>query len=200
MVKAKAKKVIRLVHFLLDETGSMQSKAEEAVNGYNKFLDDFKPKRGVEVRFSLTKFNSTHQALVHDAVLMKDAPRMTLDDFRPGSMTNLLDATANVIRGTQKKVEELKAESAMVISLTDGMENASREMTKENLNALIKEREADGWEFMYLGVAQEAFANADIYKGTRAAHEGRVVLDSAPGSTDRGMLAASSARTSYTDK
>ncbi len=195
-----AKKIVRLVHFLLDETGSMQSKAEEAVNGYNKFLDDFKAKRGVEVRFSLTKFDSSHQTLVHDAVKIKDVPRMTLDDFRPGAMTNLLDATANVIRQTQKRVEGLKAESAMVISLTDGQENASRETTRENLNALIKEREAAGWEFMYLGVTQEAWANANIYAGTRAAREGRVVMDSGVGATTRGVAMAASASTDYANR
>jgi len=45
-----------------------------------------------------------------------------------------------------------------VIIFTDGHENASHTYTKAHIKDLITDRTKDGWEFVYLGANQDAFA------------------------------------------
>jgi len=195
------KPAIRLVHFLLDETGSMGGKTDEVVEGFNGFLDEFDSGENT-VRFALTKFDSNHQTLVHDYVPIQDVPRMHRRDFHPGAMTPLYDATAECIAHTQKMVKEYGADSAMIISMTDGFENASKEYDKETLAELIKEQEGIGWEFIYLGISKAAWSpqNLILYKGTRAEKEGRIVLDSGEGSGQRTMSAATASASLYASR
>ena len=42
------------------------------------------------------------------------------------------------------------------------MENASKEFTKENVQALIKDREKKGWVFSYLGIGKDAWGGNRI--------------------------------------
>lgn len=46
----------------------------------------------------------------------------------------------------------------VAVIVTDGMENSSREVTTEQLQAMIAQREKEGWTFIYLGSNQEAWA------------------------------------------
>lgn len=191
---ARSNGKVKIIHFLLDETGSMQTKHDEAVNGFNRFLEDFDPS-GADVRLSLTKFDSVSIRPIHEAVKLADVPKMTYKDFQPGAMTPLLDATAHAIRSSEEQQRNLGAASVMVVTLTDGLENASREMTKEKLNELIKQKESDGWTFMYLGVDKEAWSGAEIYAGTVSM--ANVVRDHGPGSTSRSYDEVATASSSW---
>jgi hypothetical protein len=44
----------------------------------------------------------------------------------------------------------------VLVVMTDGLENASVEYTREALAARIKQKERDGWTIMYLGANQDA--------------------------------------------
>lgn len=46
----------------------------------------------------------------------------------------------------------------LAVILTDGMENASSEVTRKQVAAMIQAREADGWTFIYMGANQDAWA------------------------------------------
>lgn len=68
-----------------------------------------------------------------------------------GALTPLFDAVGKTINSIKSKGKKL------FVIITDGMENASKEFTKENIQALIKEKESKGWVFSYLGVGKDAW-------------------------------------------
>ena len=51
---------------------------------------------------------------------------------------------------------------------TDGQENASIEAKLDTINALIKQKESEGWAFVYLGIGPESWdaPNVGMYAGT----------------------------------
>ena len=78
----------------------------------------------------------------------------------------LLDATAHVIACARARAHGLPAdaepERVVVVTITDGLENASREFSREDIRTLIAEREADGWVFVFLS------AGLDTYNESRS--------------------------------
>ena len=62
-----------------------------------------------------------------------------------------------MIRSMDKRVK--KGHRAMLVILTDGFENAS-ETSSKDVRKLIHEREKRGWEFIYLGANQDAWAES----------------------------------------
>ncbi len=53
-----------------------------------------------------------------------------------------------------------RPERVLVVTITDGHENASEEFTHQALKKLVNQQQAEGWEFLYLSAALDAFADA----------------------------------------
>lgn len=49
----------------------------------------------------------------------------------------------------------------MFVIVTDGHENASREWSRQQVFARVKQMEQKGWAFLYLGAHAEAYDQAD---------------------------------------
>lgn len=160
---------MKLVHFLLDETGSMEMMKATAIRDYNQYLDDL---QGQPVLLCLTKFNSAKLDLVHRPLSPEDAVRLDNENYQPGAVTPLYDALAHVIKQTENIAREVEDETGercdvLVTTLTDGQENASKEYDLDKLNELIKEHEDHwGWNFAYIGASPEAWENEKVYAGT----------------------------------
>ena len=137
------------VSLLLDETGSMEDVKEETISGYNKYIKSLDG-----VFFTMTKFDSSAIQVVHDAVPIKKVPRLTEDTYVPGAMTPLLDAIGTTIKAMGKK------KKVLFVVFTDGYENASKEMTKEDVKSLIKDRKKRGWQFVFLGADMDGITEA----------------------------------------
>lgn len=58
----------------------------------------------------------------------------------------------------------------LAVILTDGGENSSREVNGAQVKAMIEEREAAGWTFVYLGANQDAWAIGARLGTTRSAN------------------------------
>jgi hypothetical protein len=46
----------------------------------------------------------------------------------------------------------------IVVVFTDGLENASRTWTRDQVFALIEQKKAQGWTFVFMGANQDAYA------------------------------------------
>lgn len=135
----------RNVAIIIDETGSMEPRRVQVVNDFNEFIQTLDK----DLRVTLTKFNSETGA----RVIFCDAPvgevgRMALNDYVPRGGTPLFDAVGNTVRGMQAN---LTGDTAIVLVISDGEENSSREWTADGIKALVKEREREGWVFRYMG-------------------------------------------------
>ncbi len=143
---------------LLDESGSMGNIKGDAIGGYNEYISTLQ-KTGLPFLFTLLKWDSTHQTIVHRGIPIAEVPALTNETYKPGASTPLIDVCVKGIRATEKQVENKDVNVAITIQ-TDGMENASVEHTMDELNQLIKEKTEKGWLFTFLGVGIDAFAQA----------------------------------------
>lgn len=77
----------------------------------------------------------------------------------------------------------------LAVILTDGLENASREVSQEQLQQTISQRESEGWTFIYLGANQDAWA-VGHGTGMRGAESSLYNYVSSPVGTSSALSAA----------
>ena len=147
----------KYVSFLLDETGSMQEIKRDTMGGFNEYVETLK-KDGGDIAFSLVSVNSNETKSRYVAEPIGKVASLTDDNYRPAAMTPLIDASVKIIKATEDAVKKRGDEpSVLVVIQTDGYENASVEYTSADLTALIKEKTAAGWQFVFLGAGLDAF-------------------------------------------
>ncbi len=147
---------------ILDRSGSMSSVRESTVAGFNEFIKQQKELPG-ECSVKLVQFDNEYE-VVFDKPL-KDVPELTQATFVPRGSTALLDAQGRTIvtlgEELSKLSEDQRPSKVIVVTLTDGQENASREYKLEQIAAMIKEqREVYNWDFVFLGANQDAVKTA----------------------------------------
>ena len=133
--------------FILDKSGSMGGTESDTIGGYNSYIDSFKDK---DVKVTTVLFNDHHEMIINRTPI-KEIKELTRNEYRVGGCTALLDALGNTIN----YMDNEKSKKAMFIITTDGLENASREYTKEKIKSMIEKH--TNWEFIYIG------ANIDSY-------------------------------------
>lgn len=159
------KKNLTEIIFILDRSGSMSGLESDTVGGFNAMIEKQKKEEG-EALISTVLFDNESKVL-HDRVEVQKIERMTEKDYSPGGCTALLDAIGGAIRhiGNIHKYarhEDVPERTIFVIT-TDGMENASRYYTAEEVKRMIaRQKERYGWEFLFLG------ANIDAVETARA--------------------------------
>lgn len=136
--------------FLLDRSGSMVGIESETIKGFNSYIQKQKKNN---VRVTTVLFDDEWE-LLHDRVPIKDLKKLTEKEYFVRGMTALLDGIGKTINYFQKE----KNNKLIFIITTDGLENASKEFTKKQINQLIKKH--SNWEFIYIG------ANIDSYAET----------------------------------
>lgn len=143
---------------VLDKSGSMGVVADDAVGGFNAFLDEQKKigDANLTVVWFDTGFEVGYSGSIMDAVPLKSWPR--------GTMTALTDAMGKTFNHVKDRFSKEQPETVVMAILTDGHENASVEFTKEAVAALIKEHQDKyGWEVVFLAADQDAWGAAQHY-------------------------------------
>lgn len=145
---------------ILDRSGSMGSIIEDAIGGFNEFLDDQK-KLEDDATMTLALFDDRYE-LIYDNVPIKEVERFSKETWSPRGLTALYDAigkTVNTVRDNHRKMDKSeRPDKVLVCIVTDGLENKSTEYTSDQIKKLIKkcEKELD-WGFVYLAANQDAF-------------------------------------------
>lgn len=146
MTKRKEMDVV----FLLDRSGSMAGIEKDTIGGYNSYLEKQR-KNKLNNKITTVLFDNEYE-LLHDRVDIKDVKDITDKEYYVRGCTALLDAIGITITNLDKHVKDNKV---LFVITTDGLENASREYTKEKIKDLINKH--PNWEFLYIG------ANIDSY-------------------------------------
>jgi len=138
---------------ILDKSGSMAPKKSELIVGFNHFLEEQKKLPG-KATISITQF-STGVAQTGVLPLQVVAP---LEDatYQPSGWTALLDAIGMTLDTVGAELaalpEDLRPSQVIVGIFTDGEENYSKEYTREQVKAKIKEqRDVYKWQFVFIG-------------------------------------------------
>ncbi|MCA8900912.1 MAG: VWA domain-containing protein [Hyphomonas sp.] len=148
-------------YILLDRTGSMSGIWDEALSSVNAYAGNVSGEAGdVVPELTLAVFDA-HDGLQFDVLRRSVTPDkwkpVTNDEASPRGMTPLFDAIARIIA----MAEADKPEKAMIVIMTDGEENSSREVTKAGVKAALERVEKRGWEAVFLGAEFANFADAD---------------------------------------
>jgi hypothetical protein len=82
--------------------------------------------------------------------------RLPSENYVPSAATPLIDAAYKTIQAVADSVKDEETKVVICIQ-TDGQENSSTEHTWADLNALIKEKTALGWQFNFMGAGIDAY-------------------------------------------
>lgn len=151
--------------FVVDKSGSMSPLVSDTIGGYNGVLKEQRGKEG-EILVTTYLFNQEHEKIC-GRVSIRDAAEMTEKEYRPGGMTALMDALGEALVYTSqeqdKMPEEEKPANTLFVVITDGLENASREYSSDTIKTMIKDKQALGWQFIFLGANIDAVETAAKY-------------------------------------
>jgi len=149
-------------YILLDRTGSMSDIWDEALGSVNAYAKSVAEEEGnqpdtLETRVTLAVFDA-QDGLAFD-VLRKNVDAdawkdVTNDEAHPRGMTPLFDAIGRIVNLAEADTPE----KAVIVVMTDGRENASRELDKKGAKAALDRARKQGWEVVFLGAE---FANFD---------------------------------------
>jgi len=162
--KMKAKKTEAT--FIIDRSGSMGSKIEQVVSGFNAFINQQKELDG-ECSITFTQFDNVYE-VVYANKNINDVELMTQADFQPRGMTALYDAigkTINVLGERYNQMQESERPDNGVLGIiTDGFENASVEYTKIMIKEMIKHQEEKyNWNIIFLSEDLQASEDSKGY-------------------------------------
>lgn len=151
-----------IVTFVLDKSGSMASCYDATIEAFNAYVKSLKEgDSGLNISFSLVQFDTVSIDTTWKNAPISDVTGLSRDNYKPHGGTPLIDAAYKAIKATEKRVAEVGGAPKVVICIqTDGQENSSREFTWEQLNDLIKEKTALGWQFNFMGVGLDAYTQS----------------------------------------
>lgn len=148
---------------ILDRSGSMEAIRSDVIGAFNRFLAEQRPLPG-DCRLTLVQFDDEYE-VVYSGRALSDAPDLTADTFQPGGSTALLDAIGRTIRDIDRRLSAVPLgeghQNVLVAVLTDGLENASSEYTRDRVLEMVKTRTDTGWTFLFLAANQDAIAEAE---------------------------------------
>lgn len=156
------KKGLTEIAVILDESGSMNEIKSDTIGGFNSFLKVNRDLPG-EAKLTLVKF-STNYNIVYNGINIKEASDLNQSTYYPSGMTSLLDAVGKAIDEIggrlSKTTEEERPEKVLMVIITDGEENSSREYSLESIKEKIThQKDKYNWEFVFLGADQDAWSN-----------------------------------------
>lgn len=156
------------IMIILDRTGSMESIRDDTIGGFNSFLEEQKGQPG-KATLTLVQFDSQDPyQMVHSFLPLSKVPELTRDTYVPRASTPLLDALGRGMNDLEEKLAAMKKNGrpskVVVVVITDGQENASREFRKDEIVRMIeKHRKMDKWQFVFLSADLDSINDAMSY-------------------------------------
>ena len=141
------------VCFVVDSSGSMTSSIDDVKGGFKRIIEEQKANTKGECAVSYFDFNST----VTEVYRGKDVKEINSElNYTPFGMTALMDGVGIAIDTIGKWLnsmsEDEKPEQNMIVIITDGGENFSKEYSADRVREMIKhQQDKYSWNFVYLG-------------------------------------------------
>lgn len=146
-------------YILLDRTGSMSSIWDEALGAVNAYSQRLK-QDGVDAFVNLAVFDSEERLnfeVLRKGVAVAHWRDVANDEASPRGMTPLFDAIGKIVAMAEADAPQ----RAVIVIMTDGAENASRELKREDAKAALERCEKRGWEVVFLGAEFAKFNDAE---------------------------------------
>lgn len=176
-----------------DRSGSMGMILTDAIGAFNAFIDQQQEVEG-SANLTVALFDERYE-IMQEGVDIRAATKFSTSNFVPRGSTALYDAIGRTLSGLIARRKAGEIDSAIVVILTDGAENASREFTAASVKTLIESCETDfDWQFVFLAANQDAFKTGANF-GIRAQNAVNFSADSA--GLEGATLAMSGYATNY---
>lgn len=156
------------IGILIDRSGSMYSIKDDMEGNLAEFLNKQKELPGI-CTVSIAQFDQQFEMLqtfvdIHELEKIRISPR---------GMTALYDALGKFIKRTghylNSIIEENRPSKVLIIVITDGQENASRDYTASEIKKMIELQESTySWDFVYLGTNQDALLEGEKFGNQRS--------------------------------
>lgn len=177
---------------LLDRSGSMQRIRSDAEGGLRALIAEQRAVPG-RVTLRLAQFDE-HYEVVHPSQPLDQVSEPSLE---PRGRTALLDAWGRAMVEFGEELaalpEDQRPGSVVFAVITDGLENASQEWTRQQVFDKVREQtDRWGWTFLYVAAGQDAIAEGAKY-GVPGAQSVSYTADS--GGTQAAFASTSSAVT-----
>lgn len=156
------KKGLTDITVVLDRSGSMVGIKDDMEGGLREFVEKQKEQAG-ECVFSFVKFDTEYELAIPSKNLQDvQGSELVLEPRGGTSLYDALGKTINCIGERLSKLsEEERPEKVLVLCVTDGEENSSKEFTSTMVSDMIKlQTDSYNWDFVYLGANQDAILAA----------------------------------------
>jgi hypothetical protein len=137
--------------FLMDRSGSMRGSESDTIGGFNSFIQREKAK-GQNTRVTTILFDDQYEVL-YKRKAIDDVAELTKKEYWVRGCTALLDAIGRTINTLDREIDN----NVLFVIMTDGLENASREFSKEQIRNMI---DSHTWEFIYIGADIDSYCEA----------------------------------------
>lgn len=147
---AKKKTMKTVLTFVQDETGSMSARADATESAFNEYFSTLKNDESIsDVTVQVWQFSScVGEDKVRPFYDGDLAAIPELKDYRPRGVTPLYDAVGTALQQAEAK----EADRYLFIVQTDGLENDSKDFTREQVANMLSEKEkAKNWTLVFLG-------------------------------------------------
>ncbi|MBR4448030.1 vWA domain-containing protein [Methanobrevibacter sp.] len=137
--------------FVMDRSGSMGGSEEDTIGGFNSFIQREKDKN-LNTHVTTILFDDQYEVL-YKRKPINEVSKLTGEEYWVRGCTALLDAIGKTINTLDKEIDN----KVLFVIMTDGMENSSREFSKEQIRSLIANH---NWEFIYIGADIDSYSEA----------------------------------------
>ena len=138
------------VIFVLDKSGSMSNACESTITSFNEYLEREK-NNNYETYITTVLFSDTYHFL-HKRKIISDVKNLTREDYVPSGCTALYDS----IGASINFIDSYDTDKVMLVIITDGYENHSKEFDKKSIKRLIDKHSK--YEFLYIGADIDSYA------------------------------------------
>jgi uncharacterized protein YegL len=154
------------ITLVLDRSGSMDSIKIATIEGVNSFLSDQKRDEFKSV-VSFVQFDDVYET-VYVGKSIDKIQYLNEMSFQPRGLTALLDAIGKTIYTTKKRINQLpkkeRPDNVIIVIITDGMENASKEYSRNQIfNKIRRREEKNNWKFIFIAANQDAILEAQKF-------------------------------------
>jgi Mg-chelatase subunit ChlD len=186
------KKLKNRIAIVLDRSSSMGCMRDQAIEMFNEQVDAIiEENEDMDTKVSLVTFSTEVDAPKIWNEPVDRLGKITRKNYRPSGCTAMYDAVGMTVDKLRALPEAEDPDcSFLVVVISDGYENSSKEYTSSMLAARVKKlQNKENWTFTYLGAEQDL---AQVAAAT-GIHQDNMILYASSAGGMRGMSCDNSA-------
>lgn len=156
------------VHGILDRSGSMNGKTQDVIGGFKTNIEELKKnqEKDFDIFVSVKMFDHEEESLLEPLnikMLNEESIDFFMKKYVPRGQTAIRDSLGKSLTYFVDKYNSEKFESCIVYVFTDGLENASKIYSVDQIKKLVNDAESCNINVVYVGSNQNAVLSAQTF-------------------------------------